>query len=106
MLLRHPRFRLNRFEDEIGCVELAVRMRIRYAYYVSLVLEYQNVVDPFSTAQFDILLLPHAEQIFYLGYAELGECQVVTRAVANDPRNPSRRRAPEYPNGCLELLRR
>jgi hypothetical protein len=75
-----------------------MRMGIRYAYNVSLVLEQQNVIDLFSLPELDVLLLPDGEQILDVRSFQFRERHIVSRAVAHDSRNPGCRRVLEYPD--------
>src|SRR5262245_4475130 len=78
------RLGLDGFEDEVGRVDLAMRMRVGDADDFALVLEDQDVVDLLVAAEFYILLLPGAHQVDDLRGLELCEGQVVARAVADD----------------------
>src|SRR6266508_170321 len=78
------RFGLDGLEDEVGRVDLTMRVRVGDADDLALVLKDQDVVDLFVRAEFDILPLPGAHQVDDLGGLEFCEGQVVTRAVADD----------------------
>src|SRR5215471_14031517 len=58
---RHARLYLNSLEDEICCIDLTMRMRIRNTYHVALVLKNQNVIDFFAITEFNILCLPNSQ---------------------------------------------
>ncbi len=60
----NQRFVLDRFEDEVGRVDLTMRVRIRDADHFPLVFEEEDVIDLGTIAQIDILLLPASEQVF------------------------------------------
>src|SRR5205085_12241222 len=57
----YARLVLNRLEDEVGRVNLAVRVRVRDAYDLALVLEGEHMRDLRPAAQLDVLLAPHAQ---------------------------------------------
>src|SRR5262245_6423490 len=58
MELRDTCFSLDRFEDEICRVNLAMRMRVGDTDYFTTVFEDQHVVDFITATEFCILLLP------------------------------------------------
>src|SRR5262245_49922521 len=97
MSLRGSRFGLDGLEDEIGRVNLAMRMRIGNAYNLAFVFEYQDVIYLFMRAEFDVLLLPGAHQVDDLRVFEFRECQVMARTVADDARNACRGPVSENP---------
>src|SRR4030095_790863 len=78
------RLGLDGFEDEVGRVDLAMRVRVGDADDFALILEDQDVVDLLVAAEFDVLQLPGAHQVDDLRGLELCEGQVVARAVADD----------------------
>src|SRR5262245_56812872 len=78
------RLGLDGFEDEVGRVYLAMRMRVGDADDLALVLEDQDMVDLLVAAEFYILPLAGAHQVDDLRDLEFCEGQVVTRAVADD----------------------
>src|SRR3954451_19463754 len=60
------RFGLDGFEDKVGGVNLAMRMRIRNADDFALVLEDEDVIDLRAAAEVNILFLPDRKQRFNL----------------------------------------
>src|SRR5262245_18311290 len=78
------RLGLDGLEDEVGRVDLAMRVRVGDADDLAFVFEDQYVVDLFARAEFDVLPLPDAHQVDYLFGFEFCEGQVVARAVADD----------------------
>src|SRR5437773_5792317 len=87
MALRNARFGLDCLEDEIGSVNLAMRVRVGYANHLAFVFENQDVADLVAAAQFDVLLLPDGEQVCNVASVELGEGDIVFRAVTHDARD-------------------
>src|ERR1041384_1742053 len=83
MMPARTRFSLDRFEDEVGGVDLAVRVWVRNAHCFAFVFKDQDVIDLFASAKFSILVLPHFQQIFDRTRLELCQCEAVMRAVAN-----------------------
>src|SRR3954466_14721179 len=81
-------FNRNGFENEIRSINLTMRMRIRNADYCTLVFERQNIVHFRSRTQLAVLLLPTAEHLADLLGRQLGQRDIVQRAVADDPRPP------------------
>src|SRR5438128_3109274 len=84
MPLGNPRFGLNRLEDEISRVNLAVRVRVGDADHLAFILEDQDVVDLLATPEFDVLFLPNTQQGFDFAGLEFGERKIMPRAVADD----------------------
>src|SRR5262249_6246181 len=78
------RLGLDGLEDEVGGVNLAMRVRVGDAYDLALVFEDQYVIDLFAAAEFYVLLLPDAHQVDKLCGLEFREGQVVAWAVADD----------------------
>jgi hypothetical protein len=77
------RLGLDGLEDEVGGVDLAMRVRVGDPDDLALILEDQDMVDLLVAAEFYILFLPGAHQVDDLRVLEFGECQVVARAVAD-----------------------
>src|SRR5262245_45174379 len=64
-----------------------MRVRVRDAYHLTLVLEDQHVADLLVAAELDVLPFPDAHQIDDLAGLEFRQRQVMARAVADDARN-------------------
>src|SRR4051794_31151384 len=88
MSLRDSGLGLDVLEDEVGGVNLAVRVRVRDADGLPLVLEDEDVFDLGPAPEFAVLLLPDREQLFDLRRLKLGERQAVVRTVADDAGEP------------------
>src|SRR5262245_41448744 len=86
MARRGVGFDRDRLEDEVSRVNLAVRVRIRYADALPLVLERQHMIHFRPVAELAILLLPTDKQIANLVNWLLGKRRVVERAIANHAR--------------------
>src|SRR5437762_4156747 len=71
MFLTGLHLRLNSLENEVGRINLAVWMRIRYPNGLASILKNQNMVDLGMTPQFLVLLLPHSQQTLNLGQLQL-----------------------------------
>src|SRR5688572_27529529 len=106
MALPRSRFGLNSFENEVGSVNLTMRMRVRHAHCFALVLENQYVIDLGSSAEFAILVLPNFQQSFDRVWFEFRECQTVIRAVTNHSRDSCRRLVAINARRRLKCLRR
>src|SRR5262245_39576852 len=78
------RFGLDGLEDEVGRIDLAMRVRVGDADDLAFVFEDQDVIDLFARAEFDVLPPPDAHQVDYLFGFEFRKGQVVARAVADD----------------------
>src|SRR5436853_6431726 len=83
-------FGFDGFEDKVGRVNLAMRVRVRDADDIALILKDENVIDFGAAAEINILFLPDREQGFNLCRPKLGECQVMLGAVADDARQALR----------------
>ena len=84
MALAGPRFSLNRLEDEVCRVDLAMRVRIGNAYGFAFVFEDQHVLDLFfrdSVRRY--CSLPNTKQVFDFARLEFCKCQTVIWAIAN-----------------------
>src|SRR5207342_648037 len=79
--------RLDVFEGEVGSVDLTMRVRVADADDLSLVLEDQDEVHLGMRRQFTHLQLPGLEQRIDAVDVELGQREVVPRAVAHDSRD-------------------
>ena len=84
MSRRDPGLGLDSLEHEVGRVDLAVGMRVRYSDDFTLVLEDQNMIDLCAAAKFDVLLAPDAQQVGNLADLKLGQRKAVIWAVADD----------------------
>ena len=100
------RLGLDRLEHEVRRVDLTVRVRVRDADHFALVLEDEHVIDAVASAELPVLLLPDCEQPVDLRGLQLGEREVVPRAVADDAREAGGRPVAVDPGGRRELLRR
>jgi hypothetical protein len=87
---------LDRLEDEIGRVDLAMRMGIGDPYNFSFVLEDKHVSNFWAVAKVEILILPYGEKVFNFGSAQLGQRHIVSGAVANHPGDSRGRPAAKY----------
>ena len=94
---------LDRLEDEVGRVDLPVRMRVRHADHVAFVLEDEHVIDLGMRAQLEILIAPRAKQRRDLVHRQLRQRQVVAWRVADDARDAGRGRVPVDARRRLEL---
>ncbi len=97
---------LDRLEDEVGRVNLAVRVRVGDADDLALVLEGQHVVDLRPGAQLAVLPLPRLQQRDDLRQVQLGERQVVPRRVADDAGHAARRAVAVDAAGRRQVRRR
>ena len=86
--------RLDVLEDEVGRVDLTVRVRVADADDLSLVLEDQDEGHLGMRRQLAHLLLPGLEQRIDAVDVELGQREVVPRAVADDARDAGGRTVP------------
>src|SRR5262249_3977665 len=84
MMFGDSRFNLNRPEHEVGRVDLAMRMRVRYAYNFAFVLEDQHVIDFTLATEFEILRLPDLEKVLDFGNLKFCQPDVMSWAVADD----------------------
>src|SRR5881396_2233044 len=70
-------------EYEVGRVDLTVRVRIAHTDDFALVLEYQHVAYPLQGAQLAVLRLERLQEAEHLRLRELGEREIVVRAVTH-----------------------
>ena len=77
MLPRHACFCFNRLEDKVRRVDLAVGVRVGDANHFATVLEDQELVDFRTAAEFDVLLLPDAQQGLDFRSLQLGQRKIV-----------------------------
>src|SRR5215212_4073126 len=85
--LANLRFLFYRAENEIGCVDLTMRMRIRNTYGYAFVLKDQHVSDLRQRRQLAILRLPHLQQLHNIVKLEFSKRQIVLWAVTNYARD-------------------
>ena len=78
------RFERDRLERKVGRVDLAVRVRIAHADDLPLVFEYQHVAHPRLGAELAVLRLQRLQEPEDVGFRQLGECEIVSRRVADD----------------------
>ncbi|MFO0789060.1 MAG: hypothetical protein U0805_06350 [Pirellulales bacterium] len=88
-------FDADRLEDEVGRVDLIVRVRIRNADDFAFVLEDKDVVYITAGAELAILFGPAGEDGLDLVGREFGERDVVQRRVADDAGDAFGRRVAE-----------
>src|SRR4051812_22990747 len=67
------RFGFDGFEDKVGGVNLAMRVRIRNADDFALVLKDEDVIDLRAAAEIEVLSLPDRKQRFNLCWRKLCE---------------------------------
>ena len=79
---------LDRLEDEVRGVDLTVRMRIRDAHHLALVLEHQDMVDLRPRAEIAILLLPGRQQSHDQVALQLRQRHIVPRGVTDHCATP------------------
>src|SRR5262249_39219870 len=99
-------FGLDGFEDEVGRVNLTMRVRVGDADHFAFVLEDQHMIDLFVRAKLDVLLLPNAHQVGDLAGLEFGQRRVVARAVADDSRYACRGTVAVNPLWACDMARR
>src|SRR4029079_4493936 len=106
MMLTRTCFSLNRLEDEVGGVDLTMRVLIRNADCFPFVFKDQHVVDLFASTKLSILILPHFQQVFDRARLEFSKCEAVIRDVANYARDSGRRLIAINAGGWWQCLRR
>ena len=84
------RFGLDRLEDEVRRVDLAVRMWVGDTDDFTFVLEDEHMRDVRMRAERRVLGLPDAQQRLDAAMVQLRERQIVSRRVADDAREPAR----------------
>ena len=84
--LARTRLGLDELEDEVGGVDLAMRMRVADADGLALVLEDEDVRDLGPRGQLAHLILPGGQQRLDAFNRQFGQRDVVARAVADDAR--------------------
>ena len=87
MSLRNSCLCLNSLEDEVGGIDLTVRVWIGNANRFALVLEDQNMIDSLAASKIYVLFLPHSQKIFDFADFQFGEREVVPRAITYDSSN-------------------
>src|SRR5436190_17565089 len=66
-------FCFNCLKDKVGCVDLAMRMRIRDAYNLAFVFKHQYMIDLRTATELPVLGLPCCKEILDLFRLELSK---------------------------------
>src|SRR2546423_2546323 len=66
-------------------------MRIRHPHDLAFVLKYQDMIDVVPSSEIHILALPGSDESFDFTDFELGQGQIMSRRITNNPRHALRR---------------